>query len=142
MTYAQITKVSVEKTKSEIEKTLQQYGATRFISGWDNDIATIGFQFNNRFIKFEIKLPDRSDTTFKKTPSGRFVRTSEDQYKAWEQACRTKWRALYLCIKAKLEAVSSGITTFDSEFLAHIITPSGKTVLQELNNMPQLLLPQ
>jgi hypothetical protein len=33
-----------------------------------------------------------------------------------------------LVIKAKLEAVASGITTFEDEFLAHIVMPDGQTV--------------
>lgn len=47
---------------------------------------------------------------------------------AWEQGCRQRWRALALVIKAKLEAVESGITTFEEEFLAHIVMPDGMTV--------------
>lgn len=49
-------------------------------------------------------------------------------YDEWEKACRQRWRALALCIKAKLEAVECGITTFESEFLAHIVLPSGETM--------------
>ncbi len=36
-------------------------------------------------------------------------------------------RWLALVIKAKLEAVESGITMFEEEFLAHIVLPDGKT---------------
>jgi hypothetical protein len=32
-----------------------------------------------------------------------------------------------LVIKAKLEAVETGITSFESEFLAHILLPDGST---------------
>lgn len=49
-------------------------------------------------------------------------------YDEWEKACRQRWRALALCIKAKLEAVECGITTFESEFLAHIVLPNGETM--------------
>lgn len=35
---------------------------------------------------------------------------------------------LALVIKAKLEAVAAGITSFEDEFLAHIMLPSGGTV--------------
>ena len=47
---------------------------------------------------------------------------------AWEQALRTRWRALLLCIKAKLESVESGIETFDTAFMAQIVLPDGRTV--------------
>ncbi len=43
---------------------------------------------------------------------------------------RQRWRALALVIKAKLEAVASGIVTFDEEFYAHMILPDGRTVYQ------------
>ena len=39
-------------------------------------------------------------------------------------------------IKAKLEAVETGITTFEEEFFAHFVLPGGKTVFQEA--MPML----
>lgn len=40
---------------------------------------------------------------------------------------RQRWRALALVIKAKLEAIESGITTVDAEFLAHLVLPDGRT---------------
>lgn len=74
----------------------------------------------------------------------------EEAYREWEQACRSRWRSLCLCIKAKLEAVEAGITSFEKEFLAHIVLPSGQTMgeyaiphLEEMvtnGRMPQLML--
>ena len=55
------------------------------------------------------------------------MRAADAALKAWEQAGRQRWRALALVIKAKLEAVESGITEFDDEFMAHIMLPSGET---------------
>lgn len=34
-------------------------------------------------------------------------------------------------VKAKLEAVQSGIATFEEEFLSYIVLPSGRTVAEE-----------
>ena len=42
------------------------------------------------------------------------------------------WRALRLVIQAKLEAVEAEITTFEEEFLAHIVLPDGQTVAQHV----------
>jgi hypothetical protein len=39
-------------------------------------------------------------------------------------------------VKAKLEAVESGITSFEDEFLAHVMLPNGGTVSDLLR--PQL----
>jgi hypothetical protein len=53
-----------------------------------------------------------------------------------EVARRQRWRALALAIKAKLEAVESGIATFEEEFMAYIVLPDGQTVGEFLS--PQI----
>lgn len=137
----------------EIERILQKYGATKFMYGTDTARAIICFEAKGKMVKFELPLPDRSAKQFTWTNHKRRYQTQrspEEAYKAWEQACRTRWRALALCVKAKLEAVASGITTFESEFLAHFVMPNGQTLGQmaipqleeaaKQGRMPQLLL--
>lgn len=131
--YAQNTLVSSERSKAEIERTLKRYGASEFIQGWDADKAVIMFRMENRRIRFYLPMPDQSD--FRKTATGR---TRSNEYaveQAWEQATRQRWRALALAIKAKLEAVASGITTFEEEFLAHVVMPNGQ-------NLGAVIVPQ
>ena len=41
-------------------------------------------------------------------------------------------RALLLVLKAKLEAVASGVALFEDEFLANIVLPSGALVASEI----------
>jgi hypothetical protein len=96
------------------------------------------FQLDGRTIKFVLPLAPLSDFATKYDGrSGKHVpATPEYQQKAWEQSQRQKWRALLLCIKAKLEACSSGITTLEHEFLAHFVHKDGKTVGEIL--IPQL----
>jgi hypothetical protein len=128
MAYAENTSVSVEKSKAEIERTLQKYGAAQFISGWDLSRAMIGFTMDNRQIRFIVDLPEKDEKRFTHTPGRGTKRTESQAYSEWEKACRQRWRALALVIKAKLEAVESGITCFEDEFMAHIILPDGQTV--------------
>lgn len=123
--YAANTSVSSELSRIEIEKTLIRYGADNFAYAMAQGKAFIGFTMNERQIKFILPLPTKDD--FKKTPTGR-DRTANSQYEAWEQACRQRWRALNLVIKAKLEAVECGISVFEDEFMANIVLPSGETV--------------
>lgn len=123
--YAATTSVSVENSRSEIERTLTRYGAQSFMYGWDQDAAIVQFLAEERRIKFVLYLPDKSDRKFTHHSRGR--RTPEAAQKEWEQGCRQRWRALALCIKAKLEAVESGISTFEDEFLAHTVLPDGST---------------
>jgi hypothetical protein len=86
------------------------------------------FTLSGRHIKFILPLPDPESRDFTHTPSEGRPRTRENAERAWEQACRQRWRALALVIKAKLEAVSAGITTVEDEFLAHTILPDGRTM--------------
>lgn len=126
MTYAAKTEVSVEKTESEIKSTIRRYGATAFASMEGRGAAMIAFEMKDRRITFKLPLPSQDEKQF--TINGRNQpRSKEQQFEAWEQACRSRWRALFLCIKAKLESVDAGIETFEDAFLAHIQMPDGMT---------------
>ncbi len=129
--YAKDTSVSVANSKAEIERILERYGADQFMSGWAADRAVIGFTMEQRQIRFVVTLPDRDAAEFTETPTGK-ERAEGAAYKAWEQACRQRWRALALVIKAKLEAVESGISIFEDEFMANIVLPGGRTVSEEI----------
>lgn len=128
--YAAKTTVTPEKSRSEIERTLARYGAESFAYGWDANRAAINFRVHNRQVRFLPPLPlvddpefatyRRGSSTIRRTPAATRVQ--------WEQAIRRRWRALALCIKAKLEAVETGISSFEEEFLAYIVLPDGSTV--------------
>lgn len=126
--YAQDTEVSTEKSRAEIERLIIRYGATSTAFMNAPGRALIMFEAQDRRIVFELPLPDIADEKFSRTPARGLPLTPERRMAWWEQACRQRWRALALVIKAKLEAVESGITTFEDEFLAHIIMPDGMTV--------------
>ena len=128
MAYAEKTTVSVAKTKADIEELIQKAGAGQFVSGFREDVAVIGFSLENRQIRFLLPLPDKNDDVYWFTPERKNKRTPEQAHTIWEQACRQKWRALYLIIKAKLEAVESGISTVEREFFYDIVLPNGSTI--------------
>lgn len=131
MAYAARTTVSVEKSRNEIERTLARYGADQFMYGWGGQGAIIAFVVTvdsgqKRQVRFELPLPSRDERRFQMHSRGR--RTAAQAEALWEQACRQRWRALNLVVKAKLEAIESGIATFEDEFLAYTMLPSGETV--------------
>lgn len=133
--FAQDTEVSVQKSEAEIKSLLIRYGATAFMSGGNATGAMIAFEMVARKIVFRMELPNRADEQFTHYThsSGKMVpRSVEKANEQWEQACRSRWRALALAIKAKLEAVAVGITTFEEEFLAHIVLHDGLTVGQHV----------
>ena len=124
--YAENTGVSTEKSKMELERILRRYGAEEFAQGWDSDKAVILFRMENRRIRFYLPMPDQSSIC--KTKTGRTRNNPAAIEQAREQATRQRWRALALAIKAKLEAVASGITTFEEEFMAHVVMPNGQNL--------------
>ncbi len=133
--YASDTSVTVGSSKAEIERIIERYGATQFMSGWDDERALIAFSINERKVRFVLHMPRRDEVRF--THHSRGARAPDAAKKEWEQACRQRWRALALVIKAKLEAVESGISVFDDEFMANIVLPNGNTVSQEIT--PRLI---
>lgn len=129
--YAENTSVSADRSRADIERELVRYGASGFGYSWEKRevalsrypgygpkteqrmFATIVFQFKERRIRLDLPMPtEREAGTVQKA----------------EQAQRQRWRALLLVIKAKLEAVESGISTLEHEFLANIVTDSGRTI--------------
>lgn len=125
--YASSTNVSVEKSRAEIERTLSRYGATGFMYGWMGDRHMLAFEMAGRKIRLELRMPARDSREVTRTSTGR-RRSASQIDTAHDQAIRQRWRAFALVIKAKLEAIEAGITTFESEFLHGTLLPSGQTV--------------
>lgn len=111
MTYAEGTKVPVDQTRSEIERTLLRYGAKSFAYFSEKGRAIIIFEAADRRLRFDLPVP-------------------EGESNKEQQQRRQKWRAMLLCIKSKLESVESKIETFEEAFLAHVVMPDGITVGQ------------
>lgn len=109
--FAATTKVQVDQTRNEIERVLARYGANKFAYFSEAGRAIILFEAHSRRIRFDLPVPE-----------------GESDKDA--QARRQKWRALLLCIKAKLESVESKIESFEEAFLAHVVMPDGITVGQ------------
>jgi len=127
-TYAKGTKASISKTDDEIKKALRKYGAENFLIGEAGGRAQVLFEMHGRRIIMRMPLPERAEKRFHQTPAKRTTRSADAALALWEQAAREKWRALLLCIKAKLESVSSGVETFEQAFMAHMLLPSGETM--------------
>ncbi len=107
--YAQGTKVSVGRTQEQIRALVIKAGADSYAVGEHNGAAVVTFHMQDRLIRFVLSVP--SDQV-----------TEE----------RRRWRALHLVIKAKLEIAREGIESFDSVFLANIVTSEGRTVGERL----------
>lgn len=87
----------------------------------EREVVAIHFKFKDRAIQLEVPMPHESETGTKAKA---------------DAATRQRWRALVLVIKAKLEAVASGISTLEQEFLANVVMANGQTIGQAI--LPRL----
>lgn len=125
MNYAKNTSVPIDRSQAEIKKIISKYKATSFVYGETDASAVVMFEMANRRIKLTLPMPQK--------PSAHATQAS---IKTYDQLCRASWRCLVLAIKAKLECVESKISTFEQEFMAHIVLPNGKTIGQVI--LPQI----
>lgn len=152
MSYAAKTTVTPERSRAELEQILKRYGASAFGYGYEGDLAVVTFRAHERIIRFTVTVPPLTEFRYTSGAAwevGARSRTAAQQRSAREQAERQRWRALCLVVKAKLEAVESGVTSFENEFLAHVLLPGGTTVgewavpqlelVYETGDMPSLL---
>lgn len=130
MTYAADTSTSVEKTRAELENVIRKFGADAFAYAMDGKQAMIQFRAKGKQVRFVLPLPNPDERRFTQSSTG--PRASDVAYAKWEQGCRAAWRALFLVVKAKLVAVESSIVAFDSEFMAYIVLPNGRTAGEEI----------
>lgn len=128
--YAEDTEVGVDRSIAEIKTIVRRYGATSFFHMENDRETTIGFETGQRRVMMRLPLPDKDQRSFTHTETRGARRSPEAAQAAWEQACRAKHRALALIVKAKMEAVASGIVEFDQEFYAHLVMADGRTVYE------------
>lgn len=134
--YATETTVPVSRTRDEIERTLERYGASAF--GYDRKDNTVEIRFElptrrgdgSMRVRMGMVLPtlERVRDQHPRTMTGR-ARSETSIEREWEQMVRHRWRALALLVKAKLEAIALGIITQEEAFLADIVVGAdGETV--------------
>lgn len=123
--YAEDTKIPVERTRGEIEAMLAKAGAGAFAFFTEPGKAMIVFQLKGLRIRFDLPLQPPADHE-----------SGADKNRR-EKHTRSRWRALGLCIKAKLESVSSGIETLEETFLAHVVLDDGHTTVGSFS-IPQI----
>lgn len=126
--YAEGTSVSVDRSIAEIRKVVSAYKATSFGTAENNNKAMITFDMNGRRIRFIIDLP-----IFHKTRNYKGYVMGE---KCVDKETRRLWRCLLLSVKSKFECVASGISTFEEEFMSHIVLPNNQTVAEYV--IPQI----
>lgn len=112
----------IEKSRQSIERLLRTHHAEDFLYGTRGGHALISFRMHNWQLRFYLPLPDN--------PTG--MPTAASVLAKREHACALRWRGFVQLLKVKLETIAVGASTFEQEFLAYIVMPSGDTVAQEV----------
>lgn len=131
--YAVYTSVSPARSKAEIEELIRKYGGLNVLSGdmEERHVSVLTFTMKGRRIQFELPLPRVEAFSTRMVAYHRGGKrhekevqlSPEQQFAAWDAAVRQRWRALKLLVQARLEAVATGISTFEAEFLADTVVP-------------------
>lgn len=132
--YAKDTEVSTDRSLAEIRTTLRRYDPDyEFAFGEKKGVAIIEFTLRGRQVRFMLALPQPDEPRFTKTPTRR-DRSPAAAREEHEKAVRRIYRVFVLVVKAKLEAVESGLTEFQTEFMAQLVLPGGMTVGDAVND--------
>lgn len=144
--YAKGTTVPIENSKAELDRLLGKHGAGQrgLMHDEERGLATVVFSLGGRPYRVEVPIPSlmSPDTyapgakVWPDRPPG-WTGWAQSRREEWvrkqhEQAARERWRGLVLLVKAKLEIVKMGVSTFEREFLADLVLPSQQTVSQHL----------
>lgn len=130
--YAEGTEVAVTKSQQEIAALAERYGATGYMMGWQGERAVVEFMAYGRRVRFVLNLAVAETDPLIRVTRNNVRRTADGIKKAKESEVKRRWRTLALAIKAKFDVVESGISTFEEEFLAHVVLPGGTTVGEEI----------
>ena len=110
--YAKTTTVPVERSRAELEQTLERYGCDAFGYLHKAGTHTIQFEYSGRVIRLGVEAGE--------TP----------------QETRQRWRVLLLWVKATLESIEVGLQDFETAFALHTALPNGETLANKI--VPEL----
>lgn len=142
--YAEDTEVQVSTSQAEVQRLVIRAGADQCAVVWDQTQgAAVRFRLGGRYAQLHVP-----------PPTGKKLAELQLRHSRWtvqeisDQEQRRCWRALLLLIKAKLEAIDSGITTAEREFMPDLVLADGRRLEQwaapaladmyETGNLPAL----
>lgn len=148
--FATHTVVDPEETLMEIRRTLKRYDATNMTTVEGEKFIYIMFEMQHRRVKFVVPMPNKDSEEFIGGSGSKYYSKGDFVPEKYEQGIRSRWRALLLVIKAKLESYDVGIEDFQDAFMAQILLPDGQTMSEwakpqiakayETDGMPPLLV--
>ena len=136
---------SGQRAIDDIQKTLRSFGCNKFSTGTDYETDEIFIQFEHqgRMITLKASSKGYAAAWLKHHPWSSKMRSAKVEHEA--KALKIGRIAVYSVlrdwVKGQVTSIEIGILSFEAAFLAHIMLPSGKRVIEELEERKMLALP-
>lgn len=135
---------SGQRAIDDIQKILKSFGCNKFATGTDYESSEIFIQFEHqgRMISLKANAKGYAAAWLKEHPYSHRMRKNKTQHE--QEALKTGELATYSIlrdwVKGQITAIEIGMLSFDAAFLSHIMLPSGKRVIEELQDKKMLPL--
>ena len=124
----------------EIQRILKQFGCSKFghWQDYEKHTLTVQFEWRGKAIELTASAGGYAAAWLKENPwsSRRQATKQQWEQKAFEKGSVAVYSILRDWIKAQVTAIDTGLLTFESVFMPHMLLPDGKTML---NHLPKLL---
>lgn len=135
-----------QRAIQEIQKILRSFGCTKFATGEDFESGEIFIQFERqgRPVNMKASAKGYAAAWLRENPYTSRKRISKSEYetKALEIGGIAVYSVLRDWVKGQVTAIEIGVMSFEAAFLAHIMLPSGQTVINEINKQKMLSAPK
>lgn len=135
-----------QRAIQEIQKILRSFGCTKFATGEDFESGEIFIQFERqgRPVMMKASAKGYAAAWLRENPYTSRKRISKSEYetKALEIGGIAVYSVLRDWVKGQVTAIEIGVMSFEAAFLAHIMLPSGQTVINEINKQKMLSAPK
>ncbi len=132
------TKIDPFRTIAEIHACLVKYGAKNISVDYEGQLpAALTFlaEINGEFVSF--RLPSNHIGVLRAMKKDRDI---PPRYKTEDQARRVAWRITKDWVEAQMAIVQAELATLPEVFLPYLVTPSGQTLFNAVNDRGLKLL--
>lgn len=134
------TRIDPDKTAQEIAKCLSLHGAQAVLTEYDKEggyVSAISFRIvvEDRLMSFRLPCDWKPVYEILRNDS-KVPRANKDE----AQAVRTAWRIVKDWVEAQMALVETKMTRTQDVFLPYVMMKNGKTLAENVQSNPQLLL--
>lgn len=125
---------SGDKAMAEIQRILQQFGCNKFGTMIDFEAGTllVQFEWQGQRVTFPASFKGYAASWLKQNPWSSRRQSSQKEWerKALDIGSVAVYSILRDWIKAQVTAVETGLVSFEEVFLAHLLLPNGKRLIE------------